>query len=124
MSLELDMRVLWRFRVLVLAGLLLAILLAGMAMFKVDFGGGAPKLTYRQSETWQSTARLLITQDGFPEGRTTLPGAGGPLPGAATEEARRPRRRRRSRCSPTRAACRACRCSTRSSRTATSSSRP
>jgi hypothetical protein len=49
-----------------------------MAMFKVDLSGGAPKLSYRQAETWQSTARVMITQDGFPEGRTTLPGVGAP----------------------------------------------
>jgi hypothetical protein len=81
MSLELYARVLWRFRVLVLAGLAAATLLAAMAMFKL------PSLEYRQAETWQSTARVMITQDGFPEGRTTLPGVGVPAPVEGEEEA-------------------------------------
>jgi hypothetical protein len=80
MSLELYARVLWRFRVLVLAGLAVAILLAGMAMFKL------PSLEYRQAETWQSSATMLITQEGFPEGRTVLPGAGGPATAPEGEE--------------------------------------
>jgi hypothetical protein len=80
MSIELYARVLWRFRVLVLGGLLVAILLSAMAVFKL------PSFEYRQSETWQSTATLLITQEGFPEGRTTLPGVGAPAAAAPDEE--------------------------------------
>lgn len=73
MDLNLYLRVIWRFRFLVLAGLILAVALAGLATYKVSFKGGSPKLTYRQHEVWQSESVLLVTQQGFPEGRTVFP---------------------------------------------------
>jgi hypothetical protein len=73
MDLNLYLRVIWRFRFLVLLGIVFAVLLAGLTMFKVSFAGGSPKFTYRQHEVWQSRAVLLVTQNGFPEGRTVLP---------------------------------------------------
>lgn len=73
MDLNLYLRVIWRFRFLVLVGVILAVALAGLAMFKVSLNGGSPKLSYRQHEVWQSQALVLVTQRGFPEGRTVLP---------------------------------------------------
>jgi hypothetical protein len=62
-------RVLWRFRVLVAVGTLLAIALLILSMFSVKLDGGKPSLSYRESETWRSDATLFVTQDGFPWGR-------------------------------------------------------
>jgi len=73
MDLTLYAQVLWRFRLLVLGGLAAAIALAILAMVRVDFSGGKPSLTYRKQETWTSNAVLLITQNGFPEGRAIFP---------------------------------------------------
>jgi hypothetical protein len=49
-------RVLWRFRVLVVCGLVLAALLAFLSYFRVTTHG----LSYRQNETWQSSEVLLL----------------------------------------------------------------
>jgi hypothetical protein len=69
-DLGLYLRVLWRFRILVAAGILLAVVLATLSFAKVSFAGGSPKLTYRQGERWQASSVLFITQSGFPWGRT------------------------------------------------------
>jgi hypothetical protein len=73
MDLNLYVRVIWRFRFLVFVGLLLAILLAFLAMAKVSFAGGSPKISYRENPVYSSSAVLLVTQRGFPEGRTVFP---------------------------------------------------
>jgi hypothetical protein len=73
MDLNLYLRVIWRFRFLVLVGVILAVGLAGLTMFKVSFHGASPKFSYRQHEVWQSQSVLLVTQRGFPEGRATNP---------------------------------------------------
>ncbi len=75
MDLALYARVIWRFRLVVLLGLLLAIALSTLSFVRVTFKGGAPRLAYRQAEVWQSGERLLITQSGFAEGWTNPPGA-------------------------------------------------
>jgi hypothetical protein len=72
-DLALHLRVIWRFKYLVAGGLLLAILLSVLAMARVDFGGGMPRLAYRKPEIWSGTAKLLLTQQGLPYGRLTLP---------------------------------------------------
>jgi hypothetical protein len=61
----LYIRVLWRFRLLVVLGLMLALTLAVLSLVRVGTDG----VTYRQTELWASTTRLLVTQKGFPEGR-------------------------------------------------------
>jgi hypothetical protein len=61
----LYIRILWRFRLLVLLGLTLALTLALLSFVRV----GGDGVTYRQTELWASTTRLLVTQKGFPEGR-------------------------------------------------------
>jgi hypothetical protein len=38
----------------------------------VSFAGGKPRFVYRSAERWQSTATLLVTQPGFPWGRSVL----------------------------------------------------
>ncbi len=63
------MRVLWRFRLLAAAGMVLALLLATLSVARVAWDN-SPKLTYRQSETWTSTSTLFVTQSGFPLGRS------------------------------------------------------
>jgi hypothetical protein len=61
----LYIRVLWRFRLLVLLGLTLAMTLALLSTVRITSDG----VKYRQTELWASTTRLLVTQTGFPEGR-------------------------------------------------------
>lgn len=70
MDLAMLARVIWRFRRLLIGGLLLAILLAGATYVKVTLAGGSPKLEYRQEQMWASVGRMLVTQPGFPQGRT------------------------------------------------------
>ena len=65
MDFKLYARVLWRFRMLVVAGLLLAVTLAFLSIVKVTPDG----LEYRQRQLWSAELRLLVTQRGFPEGR-------------------------------------------------------
>lgn len=74
MDFALYASVLWRFRVLVAAGLVLGIALAILAVFRVGTDG----IQYRQAELWSSRTRLGVTQHGFPEGRL--------FAGAATPE--------------------------------------
>lgn len=77
MDLGLFARVVWRFKIVFAVGLVLAVALAVLSTAKVSFSGGAPTLTYRGSEQWQSQTSLFITQEGFPWGRvaTSTPSA-------------------------------------------------
>lgn len=68
-------RMISRFRRLLIGGAILAILLATATVFKVTVVDGSPKLDYRQKEMWVSYGRLLVTQTGFPQGRSDLGGA-------------------------------------------------
>ena len=65
MDFQLYARVLWRFKLLFVLGLLLAVALATLSVVRVSGDG----LTYRQNELWSSTTRLGVTQKGFPTGR-------------------------------------------------------
>jgi hypothetical protein len=76
MDLGLHLRVLWRFRLLVVLGTLLALALTLLSIMSVSFEGGKPSLSYRQQETYISQAKLLVTQRGFPWGRTVFPVTG------------------------------------------------
>jgi hypothetical protein len=69
MDLPLYGRVLWRFRVLVVAGLLLAVFLAVFSAFRIGIGDGV-SVTYRDHETWSSSSTVWVTQSGFPLGRS------------------------------------------------------
>ena len=73
MDLRLYLRVIWRFRVLVGVGLVVACALAFFSYAKISFKGGSPKISYRQSQTWQATSLVFLTQKGFPYGYTVLP---------------------------------------------------
>jgi hypothetical protein len=76
MDISLYGRVIWRFRWLVLLGLILAIALAVLSVAKVSSHG----LSYRKHQVWQSSTTVLITQRGFIWGRTVVP----PTAGGAT----------------------------------------
>jgi hypothetical protein len=65
MDFRLYAQVLWRFRVIVLLGLLLASSLALLSVVSVSSSG----FKYREAELWSSTTRLSVTQVGFPWGR-------------------------------------------------------
>jgi hypothetical protein len=69
MNLARHASVLWRFRRVTLAGVLLGIVLAVLASYRVSSSG----LTPRGVETWSAVSSILVTQPGFPEGRVTLP---------------------------------------------------
>jgi hypothetical protein len=72
-DLNLYFRVLWRFRLVVVIGLVLAVSLAFASLATVGFADGSLSISHRQQETWQATTRLFVTQQGFPWGRTVLP---------------------------------------------------
>ena len=65
MDFQLYARVLWRFKVLVLVGFLLALTLAALSVVQVSSDG----VKYRQAQFWSSKTRLGVTQIGFPWGR-------------------------------------------------------
>ena len=65
MDFRLYARVLWRFRLLVACGFLLATVLAALSIVRISGDG----LAYRQTELFASTARVGVTQSGFPWGR-------------------------------------------------------
>jgi hypothetical protein len=67
MDLQLVLRVLWRFRLIVACGVVLAILLAVTSYAKVGFDG-KPTFTPRESEQWESLSTLFVTSRGFPWG--------------------------------------------------------
>jgi hypothetical protein len=71
MNLARHAAVLWRFRAITAAGLLLGIFLAVFASYSITTSGLAP----RGASTYTSQSQLLVTQAGFPEGRVVLPTA-------------------------------------------------
>jgi hypothetical protein len=78
-DIQLYTRVLWRFRFLVLIGVVLAATLAVFSVVKVSSNG----LRYKQYELYSSSTRLIVTQQGFPYGRLLAQD-----PGLSTEAAR------------------------------------
>jgi hypothetical protein len=65
MDLALFARVLWRWKALVVVGLIVAAALAALSMVRISSDG----IRYRDSQLWASTTRLGVTQNGFPWGR-------------------------------------------------------
>ena len=88
MDLAAHLRVIWRFRLLVLGGFVCAVALTVLATARVELGHGGPKLVYRKAEIWQSSARVMITQRGLPWGRTVLaiPGTAAAPPAGGTSQ--------------------------------------
>jgi hypothetical protein len=72
MDLGLYLRVLWRFRVLVAAGIVFSLGLAFFAQVRVDFDGGTPHFSYRTPLVWGSTSTVLVSERGFPWGASSL----------------------------------------------------
>jgi hypothetical protein len=62
MDLELYLRVIWRFRILVGVGFVLAVVLAVLSFARVSFAHGMPKLTYRKAATYEADSILLVGQ--------------------------------------------------------------
>lgn len=65
MDIGLYTRVLWRFKWIVLTGVVVGLALGGLSVVRVTDDG----VRYRQSELWSSVTRLGVTQQGFPWGR-------------------------------------------------------
>jgi hypothetical protein len=72
LDLQLYFRVIWRFRLVVAAGLVVASALAFLSLVRVDLSGGSIDLQYRDSEAWQSRATMLVTDADFPLGRSVF----------------------------------------------------
>lgn len=72
MDLGLYLRVIWRFRILVLGGLFLASILAFLSVARVEVKDGRPQATYRDPHIYESESLLLVTQRGFPIGRAVF----------------------------------------------------
>ncbi len=79
MDMQLYARVLWRWKVVVVVGLLVAVGLTFLSIYKVPSNG---HLTARKQSEYVSYATLFVTQKGFPSGRlgltpVTTPGSTG-----------------------------------------------
>lgn len=61
MDLALYARVLWKHRLILLAGAVLGVVLAVVSYYRVE-AGVPPELTPRKAEVWQSSASVLLTQ--------------------------------------------------------------
>jgi hypothetical protein len=72
MDLALYLRVLWRFRILLAAGTALAAALALFTVVHVRLEDGQLKVRYREPVLWSAQSTLLVTQEGFPWGRSIL----------------------------------------------------
>lgn len=66
MDVKVHLAVLARFKLLIAAGFVLALLLAILSAATFQFKGGMPSLAYRGHELWMSHETLLVTQAGGP----------------------------------------------------------
>jgi hypothetical protein len=85
LNLERHLQVLWRYRWITVGGIVLGVFLALTAAFRL------PSFEPRGQEVWSTESNVLVTQEGFPWGRVTLPvteGIGGvqPTDGATPTE--------------------------------------
>ncbi len=83
MDITQHLRVIRRWHRVLVASAILGTVLAGLFLVKVSPSG----VEFRRPEKWESTSTLLVTQRGFPWGRTTLPGTDGSDAPAATAPA-------------------------------------
>jgi hypothetical protein len=81
MELRRHLDVLWRYRVIVVAGIVVGFLLAAAALFRLTEGS----LDYRQKPVYSSTSTVYVTQPGFPEGRILAEVPGDTESGASSE---------------------------------------
>jgi hypothetical protein len=82
-DLQLAIRVLWRFKLLVITGLVLAFGLAFLSMVRVSPSN--PHLSYRAQPSYESLTTVFVTSHGFPWGSLKLR-AGNKLPEAPRGE--------------------------------------
>jgi hypothetical protein len=81
MELSRHAQVLWRFKVIIVAGVIAGLVLAAGTLFNVSSSG----LEWREQLEYKSSSTLFVTQPGFPWGRANLPTAGdGGTPATAT----------------------------------------
>jgi hypothetical protein len=81
MNLARHISVLWRFRAIVGLGLILGIVMAFLAAYKV------PSMERRGIEKWSAESSIFVTQEGFPWGRVTLGDTSTPgMPSASTPQ--------------------------------------
>ncbi len=66
MDLSLFASVIWRFKYLIVGGLVVASTLSVLTIAKVDLGAGAPYLSARVAPRYASNATVLVTQPGAP----------------------------------------------------------
>lgn len=71
MDIELYGRVIWRHKLVVAFGFILALALATLSYVRIEHGG----ISYRDAETWVSYETVAVTQPGFTEGRLHETGA-------------------------------------------------
>lgn len=70
MDLALYARVLWRFRLIVLVGVVLALMLSFLSVARLRFDGGL-HVAYK-GEQWGATSTIFVTQRGYPLGRAVF----------------------------------------------------
>jgi hypothetical protein len=68
LDLKLFARVFWRFRYLMAAGGVLAVVQSVLTIAKPDLSHGYPSLALRSAPVYSSSSTLLLTQPGFPWG--------------------------------------------------------
>ena len=86
MELRRHLQVLWRFRLVIVAGVLFGTMVAILASFHVKLDP-LPALSWRSDQTFESNSTLFVTQNGFPWGRVTLPAVENPGLGNAAPAA-------------------------------------
>lgn len=72
MDLHLYLRVIWRFRLLVMAGVIVGLTLSFLSSVSVRLDGGVPTFKYREHELWTARATVLVTEPEFPLGRSVF----------------------------------------------------
>src|SRR5262245_54064146 len=71
MDLRLYGRVIWRFRIVVAIGFLIAVALAFLSFVRVSPSG----ISYRQSEDWSASTTYVLSGEGFPVGGVNSAGS-------------------------------------------------
>jgi len=83
MDLKLFLGVVKRYKRVVIAGAVLAVVLSALSYGTPGLKGGKPTIIPRGAEVWQGNALVLISQAGFPYGRAVaqvIPGVGTTIP--------------------------------------------